>query len=64
MKRVDYLQARIRQLSLAKLLPPRFSSWLARLESGDPLPIQPVFAKPRPAGRLLELLGAEIRSRR
>lgn len=64
MNRVDYLQARIRQLRAANLLPRAFSNWLARLESGDVLPIQPVLAKPRAAGSLLQLLGAEIRSRR
>lgn len=64
MNRVDYLQARLRQLRLGRLLPRAFSNWLARLELGEVLPLQPVFTHKRSAGSLLALLAREIHSRR
>ena len=66
MNRVDYLQARLKQLRLEKLLPVGFSNWLVRLELGErpagSSPIQPVHRR-GDADHLVQLMIVEICSR-
>ena len=61
MNRVDYLQARLRQLRASNLLPRAFSNWLARLEQGDALPIQPVYSQTKAPAALLAKIQQELK---
>lgn len=63
LRRVDYIQARLRQLKAGHILPSGFSNWLVRLELGEhpagQARIQPVYAVGS-ASRLVALVIREL----